>query len=185
MAKRYNEDFQPLLMEGDTARIFGAGIHTDGMDVRCIAVGAMPAYTKNFGALTAATWSSDNEDTSLEMGKMELGQFRMMVKANTGHVELRLKNPAAVSQWRSARANWHLPTFPFDDAPFMQQFYWAQSEFFVYEDTTPRFDLYSSTTTTTTYVSFHGWRFKLEKISTKGRIDIWISEWPSQSRGAR
>ena len=182
MAKRYSKDFEPLLLETDTAKIFGAGIPTDGLSVKCVAVGAMPEYTKDWGALTGGTWSTDNEDTNLEMGKMELGQFRMIISSNTGLVQMRLKNPAAVTQWRTAKTNFVLPSFPVDGTTFQQEFYWVQSEFFVFEDTTPRFDLYSPVTTTTEcYVTFHGWRMKLEEIAEPGRFTIWISEWPSRS----
>jgi len=180
MARRYNIDFEPLLLEGDTVRLLGAGIPNEGLNVKCVAVGAMPERTKNFGALTGGTWDVDQEDTALEMGAMELGQFRMMIK--TENIECRLKNPAPTQQWKGPKGNWHLPSWPFEAGDFLQKFYWVQSEFFVFEDTTPRFDFYSAVRTTLyCYVSFHGWRFKLEKIGVPGKITIWVSEWPSRS----
>ena len=178
---RYSLNFEPLLLEGMTANLFGSDLPAEGLPVVCRAVGALPQYQKDFGALTAATWDTDNEDTNLEMGQMELAQYRMRIQDD---IKARLKNPAAVQQWRTAKTNFELPQFPTgDESIFLKNFLWMASEFFVWEDTTPRFDLYSSVTLTTARILFSGWRFKVAKLQAgqKGKIDLWLNSWPPAS----
>lgn len=174
---RYSNSFEPILLEGMTAVLKGAALPPEGLNVECRGVGALPEYYKDFGALTAATWDPDNEDTNLEMSEMELAQFRMRILDD---MQCRLKNPGAVQQWRTARTNFFLPKFPTDPATsFLQEYYWKASEFFVWENTTPRFDFYSVAALATSRVLFSGWRFRVRKIAGPGKITIWISSWPA------
>ena len=165
---RYSSTFQPILLEGMTATLYGSEIDQGGLNVVCRGVGAMPEYQKDFGSLTAATWSNDNEDTNLEMGTMELSQMRMRV---VDDMKVRLKNPAAVQQWRTLRTSFYLPQFPTEEGyEWLREFYFQQSEFFVFEDdATPRFDLYSPVALSTSRVIFSGWRFKLQKTEQRGK----------------
>ena len=177
---RYSNAFEPILLEGLTATLFGADIPTEGMNVVCRAVMALPEYYKDFGSLTAATWDNDNEDTNLELSTMELGQFRFRLPDD---IQCRLKNPAAVQYWRTAKTNFYVPQFPDEEgSEFLKEFFWKASEFFVFEDTTPRFDFYSPVALARTRVLFSGWKFNLAKIQTKGRIEIWVSSWPPTSK---
>lgn len=179
MANRFSADFQPLLLEDMTATLFGAELPADGLNIVCKSVGAMPEYIKDFGSLTAAVWDADNEDTNLEMGDMELLQLRMRVLDD---IRVRLKNPGSVQQWRTSKTNFYLPQFPpGDDNKFWKEFLWVQSEIFVFEDYTPRFDLYSAVAATESRIAFSGWRFKLSKIPGQGRIKVWINSWPAQA----
>ena len=185
MASRYNEDFEPLLIEGMTATIQGARQAPNGVNVECIAVNAMPEYLHDFGALTAATWSNDNEDTNLEMGKWELVQLRMMV---IDDIQVKLKNPSSVSQWRTNRTSFYLPQFPVgDEDDFLKRLLFKQSEIFIFEDEdTPRFDLYSALGAIKSRIKFTGWRFKLRNLGAQpGRISIWINAWPAASGSGR
>ena len=68
--------------------------------------------------------------------------------------------------------------WPEDADDSYRNFLWKASEFFVYEKTTPRFDLYSEQTRTQNRINFAGWRFKLVEIAEKGRITIWVDSWP-------
>ena len=178
--QKYSNSFEPILLEGHTATLYGSGQAVEGLNVVCKAVGALPEYQKDFGALTAATWDTDNEDTNLEIGTMELAQYRMRILDD---MQVRLKNPSSVQQWRTNKTNFYLPMYPQEEGQdWLKNFLWKVSEFFVFEDdNTPRFDLYSAKTLATSRVLFSGWKFKLQKISGKGRIDIWINAWPSQA----
>ena len=180
MAERYNENFDPILLEGHTAILFGAELPPEGLSVRCVTVGALPEYQKDFGSLTAATWDQDNQDTNLEMGKFELAQLRMRVLDD---IKVRLKNPSPVSQWRTMNTTFHLPMFPAGDSEtFLKHYFWRASEFFTFEDDIPAFDLYSDVALTTSRITFAGWRFKLEKMGQgQGRIQIWINSWPASA----
>ncbi len=177
----YKTNFEPILLPNETARIITA---QNTVDVICVSVGALPEYQKDFAALTAATWDTDNEDTNLEMQDWELGQFRMRVLDD---MNLRLSNPGSVRQWRTKRAAFFIRQFPtVPEEQFLQEFMFKASEFFVYEDdNTPRFDFYSDVATLTSRVLFSGWRLKLQKFNGVGRTVIWTSGWPSGSIGNR
>lgn len=175
---RYSNSFEPILLEGLTATLFGAEIASEGLNVVCKAVMALPEKQKNFSeSLTAATWgTADNEDTDLEVGTMELAQYRFRVLDD---IRVRVKNPAAVQHWRTAKAIFDLPQFPSCvENDWLKIFLWKASEFFVFEDTTPRFNFYSAVAATQERVMFSGWKFKLAKIDYKGKIEIWINGWP-------
>ena len=171
--------FEPILLPGHTATLMSSEFPPEGQPVRCKAVGGLPEYINDFGALTAATWLSDQEDDNLEMGDKELAQLRMRVLDN---FKTRLKNPGTTQYWRSAKTNYELTMLPAEELDGFKDFLWASSEFFIWEDTTPRFDLYSTTALTASRISFSGWRFKLQFI-TKGELTspavIWVNEWPS------
>jgi len=176
MTERYSNSFEPLLLEGHTAKLFGTDIPTEGLNVICKAVGALPEYEHSFGALTAATWDSDNEVTALENGTLEMSQMRMRV---IDDFKVQVKHPAAVQQWRTLKASFYLRKWPTDTGEdFLKEYLFKASEFFVYEDTTPRFDCYSTLARDTSKVVFSGWRFKLERVSTIGKFVLWVNSWP-------
>lgn len=177
---RYSNSFEPILLEGMTATLKGANLPEKGKNVACQAVGALPEYYKDFGTLTAATWDNDNSDTNLEMGAMELGQFRMRILDD---MQCRLKNPTAVSQWTTKDQKFYLRKFPSDPTDlFMQEYIFKASEFFIFENkSTPTFDFYSAVALATSRVLFSGWRFKLTEIATPGRITLWVNSWPSRA----
>ena len=174
---RFSPEFNPILLEGLTATLYGSEIPAEGLNVVCKAVMALPEYYKDFGALTAATWDTDNEDSNLELQNLELAQLRMRLLDD---MQCRLKNPGSVAQWRTAKTNFYLPQFPQQEGQdWLKAYLWKAGEFFVWEDTTPRFDFYSAVTLTTSRVLFSGWKFKLNKIPTKGKIDLWVNSWPA------
>ncbi len=182
---RYSKTFEPIFLEGMTVNLFGTGLPADGLPVRCVVVGAMPEYVKDFGSLTASTWDSDQEDTNLEMNLMELGQFRMRVLDD---FKLKIKNPSSVQQWRTKSTTFTLPQFPQSEGEdFLKEYMFMASEFFVWENNTPRFDAYSTLALSFARVMFSGWRFKMEKlkaaegINGRGKYDLWVSDWPSVS----
>ena len=181
MADQYifKTNFEPILLPGETAKLItSSATH----NVECVAVGALPEYYKDFGALTAATWDTDNEDENLEMSAFELAQFRMRV---IDDMKLRFNNLAPTRQWRTAKTDFYLRQFPQESSEdFLKEFLFKASEFFVFEDDTPRFDFYSDGTLATSRVLFSGWRFKVKKLSVGApvpRMQIWVSGWPSGS----
>ena len=179
MGMRYSNDFEPILLEDMTATLFGHDLPETGLNVKCLAVGALPEYYKDFGALSAAQWDSDNEDTNLEMNPWEIAQLRVRVLDD---MQMRLKHSPATQQWRTKGTNFYLPQFPVDpEFDWLKVYLWKASEFFIWEDNTPRFDFYSPVALSNSRVLFSGWRFKLTKLAEgeKARVKIWISEWPS------
>jgi len=172
----FKPNFDPVMLPGETAQII---TESDKFEAECVAVGALPQYEKDFGALTAATWDTDQQDTNLEMQENELSQLRMRVLDN---MEVRFNNLAATRQWRTAKTNFTLRQFPQDlGDDWLKELMFKQSEFFIYEDDIPSFDLYSTLATLTARIIFSGWRFRLKKVIGSGRSAkvIWVSGWPS------
>lgn len=173
----YDPEFSPILEVGHTVILKGSDFKAAGESYRCVAIDALPQYIKDWGSLTAATWDTDNQDTNLELDSSELGQLRMMVLDD---LRVRLKNPAPVTKWRTAKTTFYLPQFPVTaDEDWMKNYFFRASEFFYWEDTTPRFDLYSATTVTVARVLYTGWKFKLEPITEKGAFTLIVNSWPA------
>jgi len=176
---RYSNSFEPLLLEGYTAKLYGAGLPVTGKNVRCVAVGALPEYCADFGALTAGTWLTDQTDTNLRMPRNEFAQYRMRVLDD---MYVRLKNSGPVQQWRTRDTTFYLPKFPDPDGnQFLAEFYFKASEFFVWEDQDPVFECYSSINTSSSKILFSGWRFKVEDITEEPKFHIWLSDWPTKT----
>jgi hypothetical protein len=176
----YDPEFKPILEQNHTVILKGSDFPLDGKSYRCVAIDALPEYIKDWGSLTAGTWSTDNEDTNLELDTNELGQLRMMVLDD---IKVRLKNPAPTTRWRTARTTFYLPQFPSDlNDDWLKNYLFRASEFYYFKDTTPRFDLYSAATVTVARVLFTGWKFKLESLpgSERGQFVLNVNAWPSQ-----
>jgi hypothetical protein len=173
---RYNPTFSPILLEDMTINLKGSDFPAEGKNFKCIGVDALPEYIKDWGSLTAGTWSTDNEDENLELDTNELGQLRMMVLDD---VKVRLKNPAPVTKWRTAKTTFYLPQFPTTaDEDWMKEYLFRMSELFYFEDTTPRFDLYSAATVTVARVLFTGWKYKLVPVTEKPAFSLLVNSWP-------
>lgn len=177
---RYSNTFEPLLLEGYTAKLYGGGLPVDGYNARCVAVGALPQYLADFGAITGGTWLTDQTDTNLRMNNLEFAQYRMQV---IDDMYVRLRNTGPVQQWRTLNTTFFLSQFPDDPDSWYSQYLWKMSEFFVWQFQDPVFEFYSSLTTTTSKVLFSGWRIKVEPLpaSEQPRFHIWLSDWPSKT----
>ncbi len=169
--------FEPIMLPGETAHLITTA---QTIDISCVAVGALPEYQKDFGALVAATWDTDNEDTNLEMNDYEMSQLRMRIQDD---MKLRFNNLGSVRQWRTSKADFYLKQFPqLAGEDFLKEFLFKASEFFIYEQDTPRFDFYSDIALATSRIIFSGWRFRvraLPKGSPQPSRTIWVSGWPS------
>lgn len=180
---RYDKDFGPILLEDQTAILFGTGLPEEGLNVKCVNDGALPEHWVDFGALTAGVADTGNTTTDLDMNTMELAQYRMRV---VSEMRLTLKHPGSVQQWRSKNVTFYLPQFPTEPGlDFLREYYWKASEFFVFENNNPEFDLLAGRAQANAFVIFSGWRYKLLKIEQPGRIKIWTSEWPAISSTPR
>lgn len=174
MGKIFDSGFDPVMLPGETAHLITS---QEELDVECVAVGALPWYQKDFGALTAATWDTDQEDTNLEFDDATLAQFRIRVLDD---IWVRFNNLAPTRQWRTRRTDFYLRQFPQEPGfDFLAEYMFKASEFFVYKQDTPRFDFYSEVATTTARVLFSGWRFRVRPIGVRGKATIWVSGWPA------
>lgn len=180
MGQIFSPEFLPVLLPNETALLRGTpSFPKEGQPVRCRWVGALPEYQKDFLALTGGVWLADQEDTNLELSGLELGQMRMRVLDN---VNLRLNNPLSTQQWGTVRTRFQLSQFPTEPGQeWLKELLFRMSEFFVWEDETPRFNLYSADTVTISRVIFTGWKLSLEKIAKDeltSRQEIWVAGWP-------
>lgn len=176
MGRIYNIDFEPILLVGETARLHKA----DGpIDIEVLAINALPEHSEDFGDIAAASWRRDETTTATELDTNELAQFRMRV---VDDVRVYLKNPQAVSYWRSRTVDFYLPQFP-EDITFLQNYYFTASEFLVWErDYQPSFDIYAPLAAGTSTVLFSGYKFRCKQIQSKGKVDLWVNSWPSSGR---
>ena len=179
---QFNPEFEPALLGGYTARLFKA----DGfVDIRVLAVGAIPSFRWDAGALTAGATLSNQDPTHLDMPVGEFAQIRQIVR---GQFELDMTHPnQSVRQWQSKSNNWRLG--PVDQIldPAATAFMWAASEIWIFEDETPRFDFvtFKSAQMLQGHVDHYGWRYSYE-IMEEGQDDyvepkahIWVNSWPS------
>lgn len=179
MSTIFSPEFSPILLPNETALLLGPSHPTEGQPVRCRWVGALPEYLKDFGTLTADTWDNDQEDTNLELGPLELGQMRFRILED---MRARLTNPASTIQWRTAKTRFHITKWPTESGQdFLKEMLFRMSEFFVWQNSTPRFDLYSAAAQDASRIVFSGWKLKVEKITKAeltSKVELWTSGWP-------
>ena len=169
----FNNEFDPILLPGETAQLIG---ENKIINIECVRHGALPEIKENLGALTAATWATDIEFSELEMEDNVMAQYRMRVVRD---INLKFNNLGPTKQWKTRTGEFYLPQFPVDEDSdsFLKTFLFKASEFFVFEQDTPRFSAYSVVAQASSYVLFSGWRFKVKPFAGKGRIPIYISGW--------
>lgn len=171
----FRTPFAPVMLAGEVARI----VKTDEeFDIEVISVGGMPEYLNDFGSITSGTWVLNQQVTNLQMGSLELAQLRIRV---IDDIEFYLKNPAGVEQWRTAKAKFYLPQYPQSSAMGMwyPEFLFQSSEFFVWEDVYPTFDILPRVTSAKCRVLFNGWRFRVKKVNlaSRPRMTLWVNGW--------
>jgi len=159
-------DFEPILLTGQSARLHINA--TEFHDVRVVSWGYLPSHRHDFGALTAGTASLANDCTHIDMPDGEFGQYRWRI-IDPG-VEVELKHPASTQQWASQSyststgANWRMRYWDEKDPEEVQKWMLKSSEFLVFQQNTPRFDLYpvsglSGASTPQGYIEFFGFRY--------------------------
>jgi hypothetical protein len=165
---------------------------TEFHDVRVVSWGYLPSHRHDFGSLTAGTASLAGDCTHIDMPDGEFAQYRWRI-VDPG-VEVELKHPASTQQWASQSyststgANWRMRYWSGEDPDDVQKWMFKSSEFFVFEQNTPRFDLFpqaglSGASTPQGYVEFFGFRYALERLPAgeRGMVDIWVQGWPGGS----
>jgi hypothetical protein len=168
--------FEPVCLPGEVIRVV---TENEKFDAECVAVGALPEHVKDFGALVAGTWDTENKDTDLEMQENEISQLRMRVLTP---MEVRFNNLGSSRQWRTAKTSFTLGQWPDNETDFLKDFLFKASEFFIYKDDTPSFDLYSDLAQVASRIVFSGWRYRISKKSmgtVRPAKTIWVSGWPS------
>lgn len=185
-----NNVWNPILLPGHTARLFKA----DGVvDVFVEAVGGIPSMRVDIGALSVSSFGTASntgyDATQLDMPDGEFAQYRFIIADD---FEVELTHPGTtVRQWKTDSTNARVKPIPASSSqwgPF-DEVMWAASEFFVYEQETPRFDIYPQSVSVPRpqgHIEFQGWRFAFRKLGLdangkqiKGVLPIWVNSWPS------
>jgi hypothetical protein len=183
-------EFEPALLTGQSARLHVNA--TEFHDVRVVSWGYLPSHLHDFGSLTGGTASLANDCSHIDMPDGELAQYRFRI--NDPAVEIELKHPASTQQWTvqssstTAGTNWRMRYWSEQDPTDIQKWMFKSSEFFVFEQNTPRFDLYpldglEGARTSQGYVEFFGFRYALERLPNgeRGMVDMWVQGWPGGS----
>ena len=183
-------EFEPALLAGQSARLHINA--TEFHDVRVVQWGYLPSHRHDFGSLTAGTASLANDCAHIDMPDGEMAQYRWRI-IDPG-VEVELKHPASTQQWAtqsystSTGATWRMRYWDEKDPEITQRWLEKASEIWVFEQNTPRFDLYpvsglSGASTPQGYIEFFGFRYALERLPNgeRGMVDIWTQGWPGGS----
>lgn len=165
----------PALQVGDTVRIQKPSGETD---VVIDAAGPMPFRRIDNGQLSSA--SSLNVDlTQLDMQTGELAQYRF---SPMDAFDIEFSHPSSTTrQWNTNTVNFRLPPYAADPTvpPELFRHYWQASEFWVFEDETPRFDFYRiAGQTVEMHLNFWSWKYHFHKIADPGAIVLRTSGWP-------
>ncbi len=147
-------------------------------------------HRHDFGALVGGTASLAAQCTHLEVPDGEMAVYRFTV---TSTYEVEIKHPQAAlylvtrNPSTAVGANWRVrpwvedSTIPRETA----QYNWIASQFWVWEDDTPRFDLYPLLSQTVPapqgHIEFFGFKYALEELPAgepEPQVEIWIDRWP-------
>mgnify|MGYP001591236590 CR=1 FL=1 len=180
----HNPEFRPILLPGQRAKLIRG--HVDNfVNVEVVHVFPLPVHRHDFGVLTASV--TDQDDTHLDMPTGELAQYRYIPR---GSFRVHLENPGGVDIYRTNGSTKGTQTAGFFIDPYAEEgaqwvgtdwSQWAASEFFVFEDETPRFDIYPLGPTTggkRGYVDFYGWGFALKKALSEPPVSLWVNGRP-------
>lgn len=168
--------FRPYFRLGDTAHV----IKADGeIDILVDAVGSLPNRRLDNGTLSSAS-SLAQDLTQLDMTTGELAQYRFS-PMDLFHVEM--THPSTtIRQWRSDTTNWRLPPWKIMQGltETDRAYYEVASQFWVFEDETPRLDFYRAVgVTVEMHLDFWGWRYHFRKVKERGQRLLRVNGWPS------
>lgn len=160
--------FEAAYKEGHTVQV----IRTDGIShVRIKGVRALPSHEHDWGSLTAGSVTSRQECTHLELDAGQFAQYWVKVRDN---FELELLHPRSTNFFNNKRAsnvvgaNWRIRPYlgEQNETPEVQNMRLAASEFWVWEDDTPLFDLYPplSVQNPQGHVEFFGYRYSYDEL---------------------
>lgn len=171
-------DFRPALEVGDVVEVLrSAGpkrVLIDGM-------GPLPHYRHDFGQLTADSLNQDVTQLDLPDGEMAQYRFSPMALYN-----VRFNHPGGTEQWRTSTQRFDIPPYLIDQGlpQALAAFYFAASEFWVFKDETPRFDLIQAySRQVEAYADFWGWRYHYVELERGDEFPVTkvvrANGWPS------
>ena len=180
----YAPDFRPILQVGQTAHII-RGNPENFVDVEVVGVYSLGVHRHVFSA--SMTTSALGQDCiHLDNNNGELSQIRYIPR---GRFRVHLQNPIGVDMYTSQGSvkgsqteGWFIDNVSGDpdEIPQVRSAMFALSEFLIYEDETPRFDLYglAPAAQIAAVVDFYGIGFALKKTEKTPPVTIWASGRP-------
>ena len=177
-------DFRPILLPGQKAQLI-RGQSTNFVNIEVVHVYPLGVHRHDFGTLTGNTL--DQDDTHLDMPSGEMAQYRFIPR---GTFRVHLQHPGGTDIYRTngsvkgvQREGFFIDPYDENDNPWdgHDTTLWAASEFFVFEDETPRFDLYPLAPAAAArdgYVDFYGWAFVLKRTTDKPPVTLWVNGRP-------
>lgn len=171
--------------------------HQGGIDnIRIVAARPMGVHRHDWltdGALTAGTLASGRECNHLKVFDGEIACYRYVVADN---MLVMPKHPAASPYYQSksfstAQGNrWAMERWEADRslAPVIQEYLFAASEIWVWQDEVPTWDLLpmlSQSNAVQGYCDFFGWRYAWEPmnaIEEKPVAHEWFDTWPDRGK---
>ena len=181
----HNPEFRPILLPGQRAKLIRGAV-TNFVNIEVVHVYPLGIHRHDFGAMTGNL--VDQDDTHLDMPTGEMAQYRFIPR---GRFRVHLQHPGGVDIYRTSgsvkgdqTAGFFIDPYDEDDHVWdgHDTALWAASEFFVFEDETPRFDLYPMGTAAVVrdgYVDFYGWALVLKKTNLEPVVTLWVNGRPT------
>jgi len=163
----FSVPFLPFFRLGDVVRV----LRTEGVtDVVVRYVSALPNLRYDHGQLTVASTGQRiavSGNNVLQVGAGAMAQFRF---SPINEFSVELDNPPGTDQWRTATQRFRV--YPWLNALGMteaeQNRHEVMSQFWVYEDTDPRFNFYpisAATHQVEMYLEFFGWKYDFSEVA--------------------
>ena len=178
-----NRELRPILLPGQTARLYRA--ESSYEDIEVISVFPLGIHRHDFGDITGDLLNQD--DTHLDMPDGEMAQYRYIPRDG---FEVHLQHPGGVDMYRtngSVKGNsvqgFFIRQYDIEGEPWDEHDWamWMLSEFLVFEDETPRFDIYPPVRNAEmrAHVDFYGIGYSLKKAVGRPPVDIWMNNRPA------
>lgn len=173
-----NDDLSQKLKIGEIYRVM---TRNEDIIIEIVRGMWLPSYGKDFGALTDGTESADNEDSNLELPSSGIGVYRFYP---ADYFDVRINHPAPSELWRTKDSGGQFKIRPWvigDYPDQLKEHMLRASEFWVWEQSTPRFSLLNTVTGQANiqgYVIFYGYRWDTEQlgptssVKREGLVDV-------------
>jgi len=180
-------EFTPAYRENHTLKMHQGGNLTN---IKITGVRPLGSHRHDWGQLaTAGTAELAKQCTHLQVADGEIAQYRYIIR---DVFEIELKHPSATlyyaarSPSNTVGENWRIRPWAQDDKVASEEAValWIASEFWVYQDTDPRFDVYPILSQVLPlpqmHIEFFGFKYAWEAIGQEGQVDLWIDRFAGE-----
>lgn len=167
MVRPASVDFQPYFDVGETAHLLLAG---GDKDVEIVHVEQLAEITIDFGAITS-TEITEQTAADLRVEGTQLAQWRFRIDDHAVDVSFNLRSPNQIGKTKNVRTKIksHLAI-----PEFAHKYMWMASEFFVWKDEEPAFNLVTNQSgdglSAQGYLRFSGWRYDFTELNAGNKL---------------